>query len=147
MEAFKFYPEAWELMAVTVNKNTNEYRRMTESPVFGLVLRLSVPTTFSMLITSIYNLADTYVFCFLSRKFRDKRGRRRFLDSVYNSGGRIRIRHGLAEPDLAPAWGTKKGRGRPYCDIGISRVRSHGRAAYGARTYKRPDDNEFLRRD
>ncbi len=47
-------------MAVTVNKNTNEYRRMTESPVFGLVLRLSVPTTFSMLITSIYNLADTY---------------------------------------------------------------------------------------
>lgn len=33
---------------------------MTESPVFGLVLRLSVPTTFSMLITSIYNLADTY---------------------------------------------------------------------------------------
>ncbi len=33
---------------------------MTESPVFGLVLRLSIPTTFSMLITSIYNLADTY---------------------------------------------------------------------------------------
>ncbi len=33
---------------------------MTESPVFPLVMRLSVPTTFSMLITSIYNLADTY---------------------------------------------------------------------------------------
>ena len=37
-----------------------EYRRMTEAPVFSLVLRLSVPTMFSMLITSIYNLADTY---------------------------------------------------------------------------------------
>lgn len=42
------------------NENISEYKRMTESPVFGLVLRLSVPTTFSMLITSIYNLADTY---------------------------------------------------------------------------------------
>ena len=49
-------------MATTgvIDKNTSEYKRMTESPVFGLVLRLSVPTTFSMLITSIYNLADTY---------------------------------------------------------------------------------------
>ncbi len=37
-----------------------EYRRMTTAPVFGLVLRLSIPTTFSMLITSIYNLADTW---------------------------------------------------------------------------------------
>lgn len=43
-----------------INKNTSEYKRMTESPVFGLVLRLSIPTTFSMLITSVYNLADTY---------------------------------------------------------------------------------------
>lgn len=46
-------------MAYT-DKNTAEYKRMTESPVFGLVLKLSIPTTFSMLITSIYNLADTY---------------------------------------------------------------------------------------
>lgn len=37
-----------------------EYKRMTEAPVFGLVMRLSVPTTVSMLITSVYNLADTY---------------------------------------------------------------------------------------
>lgn len=44
----------------TENKNITEYKRMTESPVFGLVLRLSVPTTFAMLIKSIYNLADTY---------------------------------------------------------------------------------------
>ena len=44
----------------TFDKNEEEYRRMTGSPVFGLVLRLSVPTTFSMLITSIYNLADTF---------------------------------------------------------------------------------------
>ncbi len=41
-------------------KSASEYRRMTETPVLPLVLRLSVPTTISMLITSIYNLADTY---------------------------------------------------------------------------------------
>lgn len=42
------------------DRKAEEYRRMTEDPVFPLVLRLSIPTTFSMLITSIYNLADTY---------------------------------------------------------------------------------------
>ena len=36
------------------------YRKMTETPVAALVLRLGIPTTISMLITSIYNMADTY---------------------------------------------------------------------------------------
>ena len=36
------------------------YRKMTETPVALLVLRLGIPTTISMLITSIYNMADTY---------------------------------------------------------------------------------------
>ena len=36
------------------------YKKMTETPVAALVLRLGVPTTISMLITSIYNMADTY---------------------------------------------------------------------------------------
>ena len=33
---------------------------MTATPVAGLILRLGIPTTISMLITSIYNMADTY---------------------------------------------------------------------------------------
>lgn len=37
-----------------------EYKIMTESPVFGLVVKLAIPTTLSILITSIYNLADTF---------------------------------------------------------------------------------------
>lgn len=36
------------------------YQRMTKTPVWKLVVRLGIPTTVSMLITSIYNLADTY---------------------------------------------------------------------------------------
>lgn len=37
-----------------------QYKRMTETPISRLVLKLAVPTIISMLITSIYNLADTY---------------------------------------------------------------------------------------
>ena len=36
------------------------YQKMTQTPVAGLILRLGIPTTISMLITSIYNMADTY---------------------------------------------------------------------------------------
>ena len=36
------------------------YKKMTETPVTMLILRLGIPTTISMLITSIYNMADTY---------------------------------------------------------------------------------------
>ena len=37
-----------------------QYKKMTETPVSKLVLTLAVPTIISMLITSIYNLADTF---------------------------------------------------------------------------------------
>ena len=36
------------------------YKKMTETPVPKLILQLGIPTTISMLITSIYNMADTY---------------------------------------------------------------------------------------
>lgn len=36
------------------------YEKMTKTPVSRLILRLGIPTTVSMLITNIYNMADTY---------------------------------------------------------------------------------------
>ncbi len=36
------------------------YTKMTQTPVSSLIIRLGIPTTISMLITSIYNMADTY---------------------------------------------------------------------------------------
>ncbi len=36
------------------------YKKMTETPVAKLILKLGIPTTISMLITNIYNMADTY---------------------------------------------------------------------------------------
>ncbi len=36
------------------------YKKMTETPVSRLIVNLGIPTTISMLITNIYNMADTY---------------------------------------------------------------------------------------
>ncbi|MCR4590197.1 MAG: MATE family efflux transporter [Lachnospiraceae bacterium] len=36
------------------------YKQMTETPVPGLILKLAVPTVISMLVTAIYNAADTF---------------------------------------------------------------------------------------
>ena len=39
---------------------------MTEEPVGGLILSLAVPTIISMIVTAIYNTADTYFVSQLS---------------------------------------------------------------------------------
>lgn len=38
----------------------NMYQKMTETPIPRLIITLGIPTTLSMLITNIYNMADTY---------------------------------------------------------------------------------------
>ena len=38
----------------------NHFEQMTTAPVAGLIARLAVPSMISMLVSSIYNLADTY---------------------------------------------------------------------------------------
>ena len=37
-----------------------QHKKMTQTPIPRLVVRLGIPTTISMLITSVYNMADTY---------------------------------------------------------------------------------------
>ncbi len=41
-------------------QSEEKYRKMTETPIPQLILRLGLPSTASMLITSIYNMTDTY---------------------------------------------------------------------------------------
>ena len=41
-------------------KYTSQYEKMTKEPVSKLVIELGIPTTISMLVTSIYNMADTF---------------------------------------------------------------------------------------
>lgn len=46
-----------EMMADNSNA---QYIKMTETPVTKLIITLGIPTTISMLVTNIYNMADTY---------------------------------------------------------------------------------------
>lgn len=42
------------------SKEVNQYEKMTSWPIPKLVITLGIPTTISMLVTNIYNMADTY---------------------------------------------------------------------------------------
>lgn len=41
-------------------KDDNQYKKMTQTPIYKLVPMLAVPTIISMLVTAVYNMADTY---------------------------------------------------------------------------------------
>ena len=45
---------------MTQNKKEKQYEKMTTWPIPKLVITLGIPTTISMLVTNIYNMADTY---------------------------------------------------------------------------------------
>ncbi len=47
-------------MLETKESATAQYIKMTQTPVAKLILSLGIPTTVSMLITNIYNMADSY---------------------------------------------------------------------------------------
>ena len=47
-------------MPHTQLQSEEKYKQMTETPIPKLILRLGIPTIASMLITSVYNMTDTY---------------------------------------------------------------------------------------
>ena len=47
-----------------MTRDEKQHQKMTQTPIPKLIIRLGVPTTVSMLISSLYNMADTY---FVSR--------------------------------------------------------------------------------
>ena len=49
-----------EVEQVAVSRKENRYQYMTETPVPKLIMQLAVPTIISMMVTGIYNMADTY---------------------------------------------------------------------------------------
>ena len=42
------------------SKEEAQFIKMTQTPVPPLIIRLAIPTIISMLVTSIYNMADTF---------------------------------------------------------------------------------------
>lgn len=53
---------------MSLTKSELQYKKMTETPVWKLVITLGIPTTVSMLITNIYNMADTYFVSTLGKE-------------------------------------------------------------------------------
>lgn len=48
--------------AAELERSRLQFEKMTQTPVPKLILGLAAPTILSMLITSIYNLADTFLW-------------------------------------------------------------------------------------
>lgn len=48
------------MSAETKSKTELQYKKMTETPIARLIIALGIPTTISMLITNVYNMADSY---------------------------------------------------------------------------------------
>ena len=46
--------------AAIVERERRQFEKMTKSPIARLIIGLGIPTTLSMMVTSLYNLADTY---------------------------------------------------------------------------------------
>ncbi len=42
------------------SRETMQYQKMTSTPIPKLIVQLGIPTTISMLVTSLYNMADTF---------------------------------------------------------------------------------------
>lgn len=46
--------------AISSDGRNEQYKKMTQTPIPSLIIRLGIPTTLSMLVTSVYNMADTF---------------------------------------------------------------------------------------
>ncbi len=49
-----------KLSKEVLSKEALQFQKMTKTPIPKLVVQLGIPTTISMLVTSVYNMADTY---------------------------------------------------------------------------------------
>ena len=47
-------------MVIIMNSEALQFEKMTKTPTKKLVIMLGIPTIISMLVTAIYNIADTY---------------------------------------------------------------------------------------
>ena len=73
---------------VIMTNSQAQFLKMTETPIPNLVSRLAVPTIISMLVSSIYNMADTFFVAKLGTSAAGAVGIVFFSDGCY-SGNRI----------------------------------------------------------
>ena len=66
------------------DKQEQKFHQLTETPVGPLICRLALPCILSMLVTSFYNMADTF---FVGMQYYRRRRRRVFPHGHYSGGG------------------------------------------------------------
>lgn len=83
-----------------------QFRKMTGEKIPGLILSLAVPTIISMIVTAIYNTADTY---FVSKLGTSASGCSRYRDVIDGADTELRLhdRNGLRKLDVPAAWREK----------------------------------------
>lgn len=60
MEELKRKNKALDEEELVARREKKQYEKMTKMPMAKLIISLGIPTTLSMMVTSLYNLADTY---------------------------------------------------------------------------------------
>lgn len=85
-----------------------KFKYMTEEPIPRLVCSLAVPTIISMLITSFYNMVDTF-FCWTNQHIGHGGGRRRFFIDGDYPGLRLLLRSWFGKLYIPSAWGPEYG--------------------------------------
>ncbi len=96
----------------------SQVEKMTTQPIPRLITTLAVPTIVSMLITSIYNMADTFFVSQLGHQ-RDRRGRNRLFPDGDHSGRWFYVGDRLRQPDLADAGARKHAEAEKIASTGF----------------------------
>jgi len=94
-----------------------QHELMTKTPMTRLILSLSAPTIVSMLISSVYNAADTFLFHgWDKRKWCSGSS---ISAHCYSPGNRFHDRKRRRKQDFNIPWRRQFGRSRPGCILGV----------------------------
>ncbi len=80
-----------------------QYEKMTQTPVSKLIVSLAIPTTISMLVTSIYNMADTFFVSKLGTSATGAVGIVFSLMAIIQAGSKSKRRQTSSAPPLFSA--------------------------------------------
>lgn len=95
-----------EAVVGETERERRQFAKMTKTPIPKLVVMLGIPTMLNMMVSSLYNLADTY---FVSGLGESATGARQcgFVPDGDHPGDRLYFRHGRRQHHFAAAGQTR----------------------------------------
>ena len=91
-----------------VNNMNEKYQFLTHAPVHRVIGAMALPTIISMLLTSVYNLVDTF-FCWTDRHAVDGSRRYSVQRDVLHTGILFLLRQWLGQLYFPTAWRSEYG--------------------------------------